>query len=159
MDQKNNKRSEQRRDGINPEVCKLKHDAIDREIVQINERINEHEEILEDTDNLIEESTSQVKDKIIVTKESLSSRIDSINEVIVGSKDKIGILENIRRLQWGVCTLFVLVGLLIGGKISGIGIDDIKQFLFKDTEKQVKEHIQNKDIENEDLVDIKTKSE
>jgi len=159
MDPKNKRQIHQLHKSIDPEVCKLKHEVIDKEINQINNKINEHSVLIDKTDNLIEENTSQVKDKIIVTKESLSSRIDSINEIIVGSKDKIGILENIRRLQWGVCTLFVLVGLLIGGKISGIGIDDIKQFLFKDTEKQVKENIQNKDMENEDLVDIKSKSE
>lgn len=159
MEPKENKRSESRHGGINPEVCKLKHEAIDREISQINEKINDHEEILEETDNLIEENTSQVKDKIIVAKESLSSRIDSINEIIVGGKDKIGILENIRRLQWAVSILFLLIAFLIGGKISGIGTDDIKQFLFKDKEQQVKENIQDKDIEKEDLIDIKSKSE
>ena len=127
-----------------PEICDLKHEALDKNVEEISEDIEKikknenqkHEEIK----NMITELTMEVRDshvnlknKIVLAEKTMGDKIDSLyefDESLKGNGNP-GIWENIRtinkNIKWLFAFLIIIFILTLGGNIKGVSINGIKE--------------------------------
>ena len=153
-----------------PEICKIKHDIIDKEFNNIrNDANKKHEEIKEMISSFrdavkddLNKSHSNLKDKIVLTEKTIGDKIDSLSEFddTLKGNGTPGVWESIRLLRWRVginLTLMTIILILVlGGDFRGITFEKIKQRLgLNKTEvKQVEEVIEEEKIDT--IVENKT---
>jgi len=150
----------------NKEVCEFRHAEIEKDFGELKGRIDEktdgirremdnmHFEVLKAIDaskeNVqidTEKKVEKLKDKIIVTEKSMGEKIDTLTEFsrkVKGNGDP-GVFEEIRHVKrWLklLTSVITIMGILIlGGQVSKVSLDGIKEKLFgkKPEVKQVEE--------------------
>jgi len=154
---------------IAPEVCQLKHIAIDKELENIkNDTERRHDEIKSMINTLqdnikkdIKVSNTNLKDKIILTEKTIGDKIDSLSEFddTLKGNGTPGVWENIRENKkaigntrtigyWfvGVFTaiIIVLAIITIGGEWQGLSKEK-KSLRLKTKEVEPKEALEPKE--------------
>ena len=141
-DNQDNFANEQPRNLIqfNPEICNLKHKAIDDKLQNIKETEDQrHEELKKIVSSMKEEikkdlesNHQKLKDKVVLTKNSLGEKIDALNEfndTLRGNGDP-GIWQSVRWIKWEIriliATVVITLVLLLGGNFRGITLEKIK---------------------------------
>jgi len=125
------------------QVCRLKHDNLDKDIFKIKEDVEEvrkteesqHEEIKKMISTLTREvrsSHKNLKNKIILSEKSMGDKIDALNdfdESLKGNGNP-GIWENVRNIKRNVKITMVAMAflflLLLGGNYRGVSLQSIK---------------------------------
>ncbi len=127
---------------VSPTVCRLKHEAIDKEFENIKDNAEKrHEEIklIIGTlhDNIkkdIETSNDNLRDKIVLTEKTIGDKIDSLSDFddTLKGNGTPGIWESIRALTWKfrlmIAMLSIILILFIGGNIKGVTWNKIRAF-------------------------------
>lgn len=147
------------KDEYNIELCHLKHSQIEKDINALKDSYEEkHQELLkiiekfkEETNGDCEEKYENLKNKIIVTDQSIHKKIDELydfNKKIKGNGDP-GLFEQVRNLEnkfkWYISIIIVSIALLYGGRFMGVSYDTIKEKITgKETE--IKKTVETKDI-------------
>ncbi len=143
-----------------PEICKVKHAAIDREIDNIKKDSEEkHEEIKGMITSLGEEvknSHENLKDKIVLSEKRTGDKIDSLNdfdESLKGNGNP-GIWESVRNIKRNIkiilCAIALILILVLGGSYEGVSLDKIKKAF--GIEKTVAEQVEEVPVEEEVVV-------
>ena len=148
-----------------PEICKIKHDSIDKDIERMKEDIGEikdeknekHEEIKELISSLskeIENSSINLKNKIVLSEKKAGDKIDALNdfdETLRGNGDP-GIWESIRNIKRDIkiiLSIVIIIAILVlGGNFKGISLEKIKKRFSNPKTKQI--------VTPEKTADIKT---
>jgi hypothetical protein len=127
---------------ITPIVCRLKHEAIDKELEAIKDNTEKrHEEMKSMIDSLqdnikkdIEASNDNLKDKIVLTEKSIGEKLDKLSnfdDTLKGNGTP-GVWESIRALTWKfrlmIAMLSIMLILFIGGNIKGVTWNRIRAF-------------------------------
>jgi len=125
---------------ITPDVCRLKHIAIDKEFenIKTDSQIR-HEEIKSLIDSLQENikkdmhnSNDNLKDKIVLTEKIIGDKIDSLSEFddTLKGNGTPGVWESIRSLKWRVGTnltlMIIILILVLGGDFRGVTFEKVK---------------------------------
>lgn len=125
---------------FNPEACILRHKLIDEKLENVKETEEQkHEELKnmvsglkDDIKKDLANNHEKLKDKILLTKESLGAKIDSLNEfndTLKGNGDP-GIWESVRWIKWEIriliATIIIMLILLLGGNFRGITLEKVK---------------------------------
>jgi len=127
-----------------PEVCRVKHEAIDKEITIIKEgarelkegKAKEHDEIkglIKDLSEKIDRNCDNLKNKIVLSEKKTGDKIDALaryDDELRGNGDP-GIWEYARFLNakfWLHTTLIIVILIIsLGGNWKGITFKSIKE--------------------------------
>jgi len=155
-----------------PEICKMKHDVIDKEFNNIkNDADRKHEEIkemiLSFRDSIKEDvskSHSNLKDKIVLTEKTIGDKIDSLSEFddTLKGNGSPGVWESIRSLNKSVkiivSILIIIVTFELGGSWSRINWDTLREKLWGTPETNQVEPVEKKEGEMYPVVIEKEKT-
>ena len=128
---------------FNPEVCQLKHIAVDKELENLktdaekrhNELVGMIQSMQQSIKDDVEKSHSNLKDKIVLTEKTIGGKIDKLNEFDDSLKGNgsPGVWESIRSLTWKfriMLTLIIVVLVIsLGGDFRGVTFESIKKSL------------------------------
>ncbi len=146
---------------ITPVVCRLKHEAIDKEFENIkNDDGRRHEEMKSMISNLqenikkdIKVSNTNLKDKIILIEKTIGDKIDSLSDFddTLKGNGTPGIWESIRTLKRKVTIVIsLLIAVIIisaGGSVKGLTKEKIKKiFGFSNTETKQVEPVEDLEL-------------
>lgn len=132
---------------FNPEACKLKHKAIDKELEE-GKALEEknHQELKEMLLGLkkdMKEDNENLKNKIILTEKNIGDKIDQLDDFddsLRGNGDP-GVWETLRLYKWQIRIIFLILSIIIilalGGNFKGITKDKIKDRFSLSPQKQV----------------------
>jgi len=127
-----------------PEVCKVKHEAIDKDITNIREDVRElkegktkeHDEIkglIKDLSDKIDKNCDNLKNKIVLSEKKTGDKIDTLaryDDELRGNGDP-GIWEYARLLNskfWLNTALIVIILIIsLGGNWKGITFKSIRE--------------------------------
>jgi len=122
-----------------PEICKVKHESIDKDIENIKDDIKEiKEKGEEDFGRLrkmmtlimkeVKDSHDNLKNKIILSEKRTGDKIDKLNEFDDSLKGNgnPGIWETIRSIKKTLRIIVVILILLLGGSFLGVTLEKIK---------------------------------
>ena len=140
------------------EVCRLKHEAVDKDISNIQKNIKEiknhseinHSEIKKMIEKLSkndENSYNNLKNKIVLSEQKIGSHIDELDKFDdkLKGNGKPGIWETVRAIQRNLRILIALLVLSLGGSIFGISLDAlVKKIYSQRTQEITQEEINNK---------------
>ncbi len=135
-----------------PEICKLKHDVIDKEFQNIkigeNKRHEELKDMIGSLRNIIKEevkeSHANLKDKIVLTEKIIGNKIDSLSafdDTLKGNGSP-GVWESIRSLNKTVKIIMSILTIIVifelGGSWNRINWDSLREKIWRTPEiKQV----------------------
>jgi hypothetical protein len=163
-----------------PEICKLKHDVIDKELLEIKrDEDRRHEELkkmigsLQDTiKEDVKESHSSLKDKIVLTEKTIGEKLDklSIFDDTLKGNGTPGVWESIRSLNKSVkiimSILIIIVIFELGGSWSKINWESLRERIWgsPDTKQvePVKEEVktvEEKKVEKKEIKPLEEKKE
>ena len=140
------------------EVCRLKHEAVDKDIKNIQKNIEEiknhseinHSEIKKMIEKLSkndENSYNNLKNKIVLSEQKIGSHIDELDKFDdkLKGNGKPGIWETVRAIQRNLRILIALLVLSLGGRIFGLSFDTfVEKFYPQKTQETKQEEINNK---------------
>ena len=129
----------------NPVACKYKHKLINNNIQDIHDNIQEIKSLIEEQ-----------KDKFKISEEAINTKIDQFDQSFRGN-GKIGVFEQIRSVKKWIYVCFGLILLLLGGRFSGLTLDNVLKVFQKDKPETtiVKEGNKVENIEDKTERDIK----
>lgn len=125
------------------QICDYKHQIVDTKITEILKNLEKNEsqlshigEIIEKLKSVVDENQKEhapmeerLKNQINVTKDGINNKLDKIDETLKGN-GKIGLIEQMRNLNWWIKTILALSVIIIGGQIGGIGLQEIKDLFY-----------------------------
>ncbi|MHA1469133.1 MAG: hypothetical protein ACTSSP_01080 [Candidatus Asgardarchaeia archaeon] len=141
---------------FNPDVCQLKHKALDKDLLDIKESDERnHQELKDmiiDLKKDINEKNQNLKNKIILTEKNIGDKIDQLDDFddsLRGNGDP-GIWETLRSHRWWIrilgVILFIMIILMLGGNFRGVSLDKIKEKVIPASQEKVEvpshEHIE-----------------
>ena len=126
-----------------PEICKLKHENIDKDINNLEEDIEEikkseqdqHEEIksmIEGLSNEVKISHHNLKNKIVLVNKSMGDKIDELHnfDKKLRGNGNPGIWESFRNMKRDVRVIMILLIIFIGGSVGGLSLKTIRDRMF-----------------------------
>lgn len=147
----------EQQDDFIPKICDIRHDAIDKDIYNIKNDVSElkhgadakHEELKQMIKKIgkdVQKSHENLKNKIILSEKTTGDKIDKLNDFDdkLKGNGRPGVWETVRNNRKNINIIIVLLILIIGGRISGITINTIKDLFKEDTTKEVKKEILKK---------------
>jgi len=121
---------------MTPELCNLKHEAVDSrfdtvlsKVENTSENVKEMKEILRTMQEEHRKTEDSLKSQIKMTESAIYNKVDKLYETIKGN-GKIGLVEQVKKLNWKMWIIGILLILLLGAKFMGIGLEDIKNTMF-----------------------------
>ena len=117
---------------FNPEICKLKHLGIDKELKSISDKIDSlKKDLRQDVIN----ANENLKNKVILSEKMIGEKLDVLNDFdnqLRGNGDP-GVWESVRGLKWRVRILIsvvlILLLLVLGGTFRGVSLAGIKKII------------------------------
>jgi len=148
-----------------PEVCKIKHDVIDREFQSVKDgEAKRHLEIKKMIESLedsikedVKESHTNLKDKIVLTEKTIGDKIDSLSafdDTLKGNGSP-GVWESIRSLNKTVkiimSILMIIVIFELGGSWSKINWESLRERIWGSPETKQVEEVKTKEVESKEV--------
>jgi len=157
------KKQSSKKDEWREEVCIYKHELVEKDQKILDDKLNNIKKDIdlqfEEIKKLFKENHLNLKNQIKITKESLHNKIDEIDIAIRGDLNtgKVGVLEKtrdiahqlqevrkkinnyIKSISLSVKIIIILLLFIVGGKIFGVSLDEIKKYFHKDSPPEVKQ--------------------
>ena len=132
---------------FNPDVCKLKHKAIDKELEERKQLFEKNHQELKDMilglKKDMKEDNDNLKNKIILTEKNIGDKIDALDDFddSLRGNGNPGVWETLRLNKWQIRIIFLILSIIIilalGGNFKGITKDKIKDRFTPAPQKQV----------------------